>query len=85
MLHMCRYFASVEPSALSAGASASPMGRAGASEVGTALLRTLRYSSGSLVLGALLVAPPCSPMHKRCNRCISGCIRGCSRKQARCW
>merc|ERR1740115_349569 len=33
------YFASVEPSALSAGASASPMGRAGASEVGTALLR----------------------------------------------
>mmetsp|Transcript_65959 Transcript_65959/g.159105 ORF Transcript_65959/g.159105 Transcript_65959/m.159105 type:complete len:652 (+) Transcript_65959:77-2032(+) len=51
------YFASVEPSALSAGASASPMGRAGASEVGTALLRTLRYSSGSLVLGALLVIP----------------------------
>jgi len=47
------YFASVEPSAL----SASPMGRAGASVVGAALLRTLRYSSGSLVLGALLVIP----------------------------
>ena len=59
----CRYFASVEPSARSAGAIASPMGRAGASEVGTALLRTWRFSSGSLVLGALLAATPCSPMH----------------------
>ena len=50
------YFASVEPSALSAGAA--PLGRAaGACEVGTALLRTLRFSSGSLVLGALLVIP----------------------------
>ena len=54
MPHMCtRYFASVEPSAL----SASPMGRAGASVVGAALLRTLRYSSGSLVLGALPIVP----------------------------
>jgi len=34
------------------------LGRAaGACEVGTALLRTLRFSSGSLVLGALLVIP----------------------------
>ena len=80
---MCRYFASVEPSALSAGASASPMGRAGAgaNEVGTALLRTLRYSSGSLVLGALLVAP----LQPDALEAATVCISGCTREQARCW
>jgi hypothetical protein len=47
------YFASVEPAAL----SSSPMGRAGVSVVGAALRRTLRYSCGSLALGALLIIP----------------------------
>jgi len=47
------YFASVEPASL----SSSPMGRAGVSVVGAAFIRTLRYSCGSLALGALLVIP----------------------------